>query len=49
MMEEGHMRMGGWGSTLIEAKGKVEKEAVGWGSCEGVTRKWDIIWDIQME
>jgi hypothetical protein len=32
-----------WGSTLIEAEGMKEREVVRWGTCGGVTGKWDII------
>jgi len=36
----GKERVGGWESTLIEAKKRAD---VGWGICGGVTGKWDII------
>jgi hypothetical protein len=37
-------RLGGWGSTLIEAKGGGEEtDVVGWEACGGVNRRWDII------
>jgi hypothetical protein len=35
----GQERIGRWGSTLIEAKGREEREVVGWGTCGGVTGK----------
>lgn len=37
---------GEWGRSLIEAKGKVVTEVLGWGPCRGVTGKWDVIRDI---
>jgi hypothetical protein len=33
----GQESVGGWGSTLIEAKGREDGEVVGLGPCEGVT------------
>ena len=39
----GWERMGGWGNTLIEAKGWEERADVGWRACGRGTRKWDII------
>jgi hypothetical protein len=39
----GQERLGGWGSILIEAKGREEKEVLGWEACGGVTGKWAII------
>jgi hypothetical protein len=36
-------RVGGWGSTVMEAKGRKEREFVGWGACGVVTWKWNII------
>jgi hypothetical protein len=33
----------GWRSTLIEAKGRKEREIVEWMACGRVTRKCDII------
>jgi hypothetical protein len=30
-------RVGRWGSTHIEAKGKVGKGQIGWGRCGGIT------------
>jgi hypothetical protein len=40
----GKERLGGWGSTLIEVKGRHEREVVGW---EGHLWRgdWDIIYD----
>jgi hypothetical protein len=35
--------MGGWGNTLIEAKGRGERKRMGWGLCGGVNRKGNII------
>ena len=37
--------LGGWVSTLIEAKGREKREVVGLmvGTCGGITGKWDII------
>jgi hypothetical protein len=34
---------GGWGTTLIEVKGREKKEVVGWGACGGVTKELDIL------
>jgi hypothetical protein len=34
------------GSTLTDTKGREEREVVGWGTCRGVTGKWDIILDV---
>jgi hypothetical protein len=39
----GQKRVGKWGSTLIEAKGRAERVDMGWEVCGRVTRKWDII------
>jgi hypothetical protein len=39
-------KVGRWGSTLIEAKGSEERADVGWGGCGEVTRKWNIICDV---
>jgi hypothetical protein len=36
-------RVGGWGNTLKEAKGREERAYMGLGACGGITRKWDII------
>ena len=35
-------RVGQWGSTLIEAKGREKRADVGWGVCGGVIGKWNI-------
>jgi hypothetical protein len=39
----GQERVGGWGKTLIKAKGRGERADVGWGYYGGVTWKWNII------
>jgi len=31
--------MGEWGNTFIEAKGREEREVVGWGICGGITNQ----------
>jgi hypothetical protein len=36
-------RLSGWGSILIEAKGREEREVVGFRACGEITGKWDII------
>jgi hypothetical protein len=43
----GQESVGGWGSTLIHAKGR-ERADVGWGGGgRGITRKWHIMgWGI---
>lgn len=38
----GRERVGGFGSTLIEAKRKGKRADVGWEFYGGVTGKWDI-------
>jgi hypothetical protein len=35
----GCKRVGGWRSTLMEAKGREGRVGVGWVACEGVTGK----------
>jgi hypothetical protein len=35
--------VGGWRSTLTEAKGRVKRVYMGWGVGGRVTGKWDII------
>jgi hypothetical protein len=41
----GGKSVSGWGSTLLQAKGGRRADE-GWGVGEGVTWKWDIIWDV---
>lgn len=41
MLEQWEER--GWGSTLIEEKGREKRADVGWGICGGVTWMWAII------
>jgi hypothetical protein len=38
----GQERVGGRGSTLIEAKGREDRVDVGWKFCGGIIRKWEI-------
>jgi hypothetical protein len=38
--------VGGWESTLIEANWKGERFDMIWEGLGGVTRKEDIIWDV---
>jgi hypothetical protein len=38
--------VGGWASTLIEAHWKGERVDMVWEGFGGVTRKGDIIWDV---
>jgi hypothetical protein len=47
MLEQwGQESMGGWGNTLIQAKGKGRVD-MRWGIGGGVTRKWDTMgWGI---
>ena len=39
----GQEKVGGGGSTLIEAKWRGERPNVEWEFCGVVTRKWDIV------
>jgi hypothetical protein len=42
----GQEKVGGWGSTLTQAKGRGRAD-VEWGVGGGVTRRWDImVWGV---